>query len=108
MKLITVLTVAVVISGCSSSPKSSKLVSDQYCHTSQTIEREDDTVSSKTVVKCTDDPVERYVPARLGIAKDCHPSHIPININGKLIYEKVYACQKYDGRYDVIESRRMR
>lgn len=107
MKLLFLVVVAASLVGCSS-PKKSKLVSDQYCHTSQTIEKEDSNVSSKTVIKCTDDPIERYVPKKMGISKDCQPINIPINLNGRLVYERIYACQKYDGRYDVIESHRMR
>jgi hypothetical protein len=106
MKLLFLVVVAASLVGCSS-PKKSKLVSDQYCHTSQTIEKEDSNISSKTVIKCTDDPVERYVPAKIGIAKDCYTAHIPMLRNGRSIYEKIIVCQKLNGSYDVVEPVRI-
>jgi hypothetical protein len=103
------LVVLVLLPGCSSAPKSSRLVADQYCYTSQTIETEDQSrVSSKTTVKCSDDPIEKYVPAKMGLAKDCYESHIPLNRNGRLIHEKIYVCQKLNGSYDIVEPVRVR
>ena len=98
-----------VLAGCSSAPRQSKLISDQYCHTSQTIETTDkQVVSSKTLVKCTDDPIERYAPAKMGLAKDCIETYLPINRGGRLIQEKVYACRKLNGVYDVVDASQLR
>lgn len=94
-----------LVSGCSSAPKTSSLFTDQYCHTSQTIKSNDgERVSSSTVVKCSDDPTEKYIPLKLGISKDCEVSYINLNINGRLVKERIYACKKFDGTYDVIGS----
>lgn len=100
----------VVLSGCSSAPKQSRLVTaDTYCRTNQTIVRENgSTVNSKTVLNCSDDPAEKYVPARLGLAKDCVAVHIPVNKNGRVVQERIYACQKYDGTFSVIDSASIR
>jgi hypothetical protein len=106
MKLLFLVVVAASLVGCSS-PKKSKLISDQYCHTSQTIEKDDDTVSSKTVVKCSDDPIEQYVPAKMGLAKDCYAAQIPMSRNGRVIHEKIIVCQKLNGSYDVVEPVRI-
>ena len=60
----------VLLSGCSSTPQKTA----QFCNTSKTIEVKDGTgVSSKTVVKCSDDFVERHVPARIGVDQNCRP-----------------------------------
>lgn len=98
------------LTGCSSAPKQTRLVSaDQYCHVNQTITAQDGSkVSSITVVKCSDDPAEKYVPARLGLAKNCVATHIPVNRNGRAVQEKIYACQKYDGTYSIIDSASVR
>lgn len=99
----------VTLVGCSSAPKQSKLVNNQYCHTSQTIESQDkQVVSSNTVVKCTDDPIERYAPAKLGLAKDCIETYLPVNRGGQLIQEKIYACRKLNGVYDVVDASQLR
>lgn len=99
---------ALLLSGCSFSGVS-KLVPDQFCHTNQVIETQDrQNVSSRSTIKCSDDPIEKYVPARMGIAKDCYEQHIPMNKNGNLIHEKIYVCKKLSGGFDVIEPVRIR
>lgn len=104
MRVLLILAV-VTLAGCSSAPKPAKLVSDQYCHTSQTINSVNkETVRSETTVKCTDDPVEQYAPAKMGLAKDCHVLYIPVNRRGQLVQEKVYACKKLNGSIDIIDS----
>lgn len=106
---IILMFVVIALTGCSSAPKQSRLVSDQYCHTSQTIKSQNkEVVSSETVVQCSDDPVAQYVPAKLGIAADCQQAYIPINVGGRVRQEKVYACQKFDGTYSIVDSRTMR
>ena len=100
-----ILTIAVVfLVGCSSTPKPSKLISDQFCHTSKVIETQDQSVSSRVRVECSDDPTEKYLPAKTGIGKDCIVSYI----NMPYGREKVYACKKYDGSYDIVDSRSVR
>ena len=95
----------VLVTGCSSAPKTSKLVADQYCYTSQTIETKDNkTVSSQTRLQCSDDPVEKYVPAKLGLAKDCSVTYIQMPHG----VERVSACKKFGGHYDIVESRTIR
>lgn len=107
--VILLLFIVMALAGCSSAPKQSRLINNQYCHTSQTIETTDkQVVSSKTLVKCTDDPIERYAPARLGLAKDCIETYLPVNRDGRLIQEKVYACRKLNGVYDVVDASQLR
>lgn len=103
--LIVIMAVLITcLSGCSSAPKKSRLVSDKYCHTSQDIVVQDkETVSSRTQVKCSDDPIEQYVPAKMGLAKDCYETFIPMNLGGRLVQEKIYVCQKLSGVYDVVD-----
>lgn len=103
IKLILSASIGIVLAGCASSP--TRLPRDQFCYTSQVIETEDkQTVNSRVRVQCTDDPVERYVPAKLGIAKDCITTYIQM-LHGM---ERVSACKRFDGRYDIVESRTQR
>lgn len=96
-----------LLAGCSSTP--TKLVSNQYCHTSQTIQtRDNERVRSETLVKCSDDPVEQYAPARAGLAKDCYEKLIDVNIGGRLVKEKINVCKKLNGNYTVVDSFTMR
>lgn len=95
--------------GCSSQPKVSKLSGDQYCHTKQLIQTDNnETVNSTTTVVCSDDPIDQYMPARTGLAKDCYLAHVPLYRNGYFIQEKIYVCKKVNGSFDVIEPIRVR
>lgn len=105
MKIAILLATGLITAGCSSAPKTSSLFTEQYCHTSQEIQTKDsDQISSKTTVRCSDDPTDKYIPTKLGISKHCEVSYINLNINGRLVKERIYACKKFDGTYDVIGS----
>ncbi len=107
--VILVIFVIIALSGCSSTPKQSRLASNQYCHTKQEIVTQNkDTVSSTTLVKCSDDPVDQYVPAKMGVAKDCYETYVPMYLGGRLVQERIYVCQKLSGVYDVIDSATVR
>jgi hypothetical protein len=68
MKL-ALITAAVLLAGCSSTtPKKTA----QFCNTNQTIEVQNGKqVESKTVVKCSDNFLDRHVPARAGVDRNC-------------------------------------
>ncbi len=109
MKIILLLAGVAVLSGCSSQPKVSRLISDQFCHTSSETTLKDNTESSKVVtVKCNDDPIEKYAPVKMGIAKDCTRHYVSYNLNGRVRTEELIACKKFDGVSDIIESRTLR
>jgi uncharacterized protein YceK len=107
--IIAIFFAITLLSGCSSVPQSTKIGSNQYCYTSQTVQTVNkESVTSTTTVKCSDDPVEQYVPAKMGIAKDCTETFIPMNIGGRLVREKMYVCQKHNGVFTVVDSLTMR
>jgi hypothetical protein len=101
MKLLLALVITLGVVGCSSAPRQT---ARPYCHTSQEIRTTDNTVvSSETVVKCNDDPVENIVMKRAGIASNCGESTNWITLpNGKSIETKQLVCQKFNGRWEVI------
>lgn len=103
MSKVVVLILCLAAVGCSSPKKVSRFDTDQYCNTSSEITLEDGRRSaSKTTVRCTDDAVEKYVPAKMGIAKDCERIKIPVNRKGHLVYDEIITCKKFDGSIDVI------
>ena len=89
MKLF-ILAVGVFLVGCSSTPP--KKVSN-FCNTSQTIEVQNGRqVDSKTVVKCSDDFIERHVPAKAGVDRNCREVITQFGRN--------YACETHiPGRF---------
>jgi uncharacterized protein YceK len=107
--MVAMFLLILLLTGCSSVPQSTKIGSNQYCYTSQTVQTVNkESVTSTTTVKCSDDPVEQYVPAKMGIAKDCTETFIPMNLGGRLVREKMYVCQKHNGVYTVVDSLTMR
>ena len=104
ISLLLVVSVAVAGTGCSSKPiKSAK----QYCHTSQEIRVQDkNTVSSETLIKCNDDPIEQIGIKKMGVAKQCFEQPYRHQLpSGRIIEGRGYACQKYDGTWEVIDGR---
>ena len=70
LAIVVMTAVIALLSGCSLTPQKTA----QFCNTSKTIEVKDGAgVSSKTVVKCSDDFIERHVPARIGVDQNCRP-----------------------------------
>lgn len=93
------LTVALV-AGCSSSPKTQH---SQFCHTSQTIiTKNGDKVESTTELKCSDDPVERMMEKRAGLAQNCGEYYQRYNLGGRIVNERVISCQRLDGSWFVL------
>ena len=102
--LLLIVSMAIAGSGCSSTPvKSAK----QYCHTSQEIRVQDkETVSSETLIKCNDDPIEQIGIKKMGVAKQCFEQPYRHQLpSGRIIEGRGYACQKYDGSWEVIDGR---
>ena len=93
--------VIALLSGCSSTPV--QTTKRQYCHTSQEIRKNgNNVVSSDTLVKCNDDPVEQMVVRKAGVATNCGEFTNRMTIRGQYREEKAVACQKFDGTWEVI------
>ncbi len=93
LAIIIVFAIIALLSGCSSTP----VKTAQFCNTSKTIEVKDGAnVSSKTVVKCSDDFIERHVPARIGVDQNCRPVTTQFGRN--------YVCETHRPGYYVYIS----
>lgn len=98
--IIAMFIVIALLSGCSSAPKQT---ARQYCYTSQEIRKNgNDTVSSDTLVKCNDDPIEQMTIKKMGIAQNCGEYKYFIPLNGRMQERRGYACQKFDGAWEVV------
>lgn len=98
---IVVMFIIIALSGCSSTPV--QTTKRQYCHTSQEIRKNgDNVISSETMVKCNDDPVEQIVVRKAGVASNCGEFTNRMMIRGQYREEKSIACQKFDGTWEVI------
>lgn len=95
------IVVTTLLVGCAA--PQTKVAHNQYCYTSQTIETENrESVNSKTVVKCSDDPIEKFIPARTGVGKNCGEFNYWMTLAGKPVQRRGFACQKYDGTYEIV------
>lgn len=102
MKLALIAILAIGLVGCSSSPKQA---AGQFCHTKKIVETDNgSSVSSKTTVVCSDDPVDRIVMARTGISSDCGEFRYLTNLRGTLVERRTYACKKFDGTWEIVPT----
>jgi hypothetical protein len=94
---------ALTLAGCSTAPPKQH---KQYCHTSQEIRKNgNNVVSSDTLVKCNDDPIEQIGIKKMGVAKQCFENPYRHRLpSGRIIEGMGYACQKYDGTWEIIGS----
>lgn len=84
---------AMVLAGCSSAPPKKTA---QFCNTSQTVEVQNGSqVNSKTVVKCSDDFLDRHVPARAGVDRNCQETINQFVLNGRIVERRGIACETH-------------
>lgn len=101
MKYLLLLLSVVLISACSSTGQNLKSELPQYCQTDETIHLKDgNTVSSNTTVKCSDDPVKKMLPPKMGLAEMCKEHWYEVNINGRMVERKGYACLVKGNSYE--------
>lgn len=92
MKVLIVAALSILIVGCSSAPKQTS----QFCNTSQTVEVQNgDTVNSKTTIRCSDDFLDRHVPARAGVDRNCRETINQFVLNGRLVERRGIACETH-------------
>lgn len=98
--IIVVMTILALLSGCSSAPQKTT-PQKPWCYTNKEVRVQNGTnVSSETLVKCSDDPVERIVIKRAGMAENCGWTSNWITLpNGRQVNEKYIACITTDGRW---------
>jgi hypothetical protein len=94
LAIIAMFVIIALLSGCSSAP----VKTAQFCNTSKTVEVVNGSnVSSKTTVRCSDDFIERHVPARIGVDQNCRPVVTQ--------YGRNYVCETHTpGRYVYISD----
>lgn len=103
LRLLLVIATASLLGACSSTPQ--QVSSDQYCYTNETIVNDDGTVSSKTVVECSDDPVQ--IAKRQGIDfKTCRQYRNPDAwVNGSRKVIRGVICWDESGNFHKFPSR---
>ena len=92
MRSILLLGLILGVSACSTTPPLGQ-TQMQYCETDQIIKKSNDkTVSSETTLTCSDSPVKKLIPPKMGLGTNCKEHWYSVNINGNMVERKGYAC----------------
>ena len=92
--LLYIVALMVVCTGCSDTGNKLTLEENghQYCDTEKTIIDNNGTTNSKQITKCSDDPVKKLLPPKMGMGKQCREHWYSVLIGGKRVERKGYAC----------------
>ena len=104
MKLMLTIASAVFVTACaSSSPEVAD--SSQYCYTDQEITKNNgETVSSETVVQCSDKPKVNHVTRSAGVADQCREYTHTVRINGRNKNVKGLLCRFDNGVWEPVND----
>ncbi len=92
--LLYTLTLVLICTGCASTETKLTLEESghQYCDTNKTIVDNNGVVNSTQTTECSDNPVKKLLPPKMGMAKECREHWYSVNINGRMVERKGYAC----------------
>jgi hypothetical protein len=81
--------------------------SEQYCDLKTetvSVKKNGRVIGEETVevMKCNDNKVDRLFHAQSGIAQNCGEYKYFISLNNRPVERRGYACQKYDGTWEVV------
>ena len=105
MKYFLAIIGAITMSACTTyTPRAQ---SEQYCDLkSETVavKKNGKVLGEETieVMKCNDNKVDRLFHAQSGIAQSCGEYKYFITLNNRPVERRGYACQKYDGTWEVV------
>lgn len=101
--VICLVILLLALSGCSTTAPTGS--ARQYCYTSQEIRTKNkEQVSSETLVKCSDDHVERITIKKAGVAKNCGDYTYYVTLNGRSVEQRGLACEKFNGTWEIIPN----
>ena len=91
--LLYIIGLMILCTACSATNKLSLEESGhQYCETDKTIIDKNGSTDSTQITKCSDDPVKKLLPPKMGMGTQCQEHWYTILINGKQVQRKGYAC----------------
>jgi len=101
MRLFVVVALAGILAGCAS--KTPETLQGQYCYTDQEITKSNgETVSSETIVKCSDKPKVNHVTRSAGVADTCRTYTHTVRINGRSRNVKGLLCRFSNGVWEPV------
>ena len=104
VKSVVLMGAVLAVTACSSHNQKPVMAQfqPQYCYQTTTIETNNNTVNSKGLTECTDNPKNKHFLAYSGMAKDCREHYYEIFLNGKMQRQRGFVCQKLDGSWEIV------
>jgi len=103
MRLFVMVAVVGILAGCAS--KTPEQSQGQYCYTDQEITKSNgETVSSQTVVQCSDKPKVNHLTRSAGIADQCRSYTHTVRINGRNKNVKGFLCRFPNGIWEPVNG----
>jgi hypothetical protein len=103
MKIVILISLLMLV-GCSTGPKY-QAEKPQYCHTKQIIVNDNNgSVSSRTVIECNDNQVERLFQVQSGMAPNCGEFTYWMKVGGRDVQRKGISCQKPNGAWEIVNT----
>lgn len=105
VKSVVLMGAVLAVTACSSHNQKPVMAQfqPQYCYQTTTIETTNgDTVNSKGLTECTDNPKNKHFLAYSGMANDCREHYYEIFLNGKMQRQRGFVCQKLDGTWEIV------
>jgi hypothetical protein len=88
------------ITGCSTTEV---VYNSPYCYTDEIVLKDgDSTISSKTILQCTDRPGQQALVQRAGIDAGCREFWYDEKRNGRFVKQRGVACEKFNGSLEIV------
>ena len=92
-KTLLIISTCVLMSACANNTKLTLQESGhQYCTTDKIMVEEDGVLKEIKVTKCNDDVVKKLLPPKMDLGKNCQEHWYKINLGGRMVDKKGYAC----------------
>jgi len=102
ISIVLMFALIALLSGCSSTPN--RPPTEQMCNLRSETVSTPQGQRTKDVMVCTDNQLDRITIKQAGIAKNCGEYIYYINLNGNMVQQRGLACQKFDGRWEVVNN----
>jgi len=92
-KLLLISSVCILVNACSSTKHLTlEEAGHSYCENEKVIVEQNGVIDSAQITKCTDNPVKKLLPPKMGVGKDCRSFSFISQLGGRNVERIGYAC----------------
>ena len=100
-KTLLIIGACVLVSACAGKQKLTlQEAGHQYCTTTKTMVEQDGVLKEIKVTECNDDNVKKLMPPKMGLGSQCQEHWYYINLGGRQVKRKGYACLSKGDSYE--------